>query len=91
MREVGVRELKRDLSIYLRQAAEGEPIRVTSHGQPLVDLVPARKHYGRSLRKLAAEGRLTLPTRSRPIERPKPIVTSRNALEILLEGRMEEN
>lgn len=66
MTEVGVRELKRDLSGYLKRAAAGEHIRVTSHGKTLVDLVPVvgeaeevdevRAH----MERLAAEGKVRL-------------------------------
>ncbi len=41
MTDVGVRELKRDLSGYLKRAAAGEPIRVTMRGEPIVVLTPA--------------------------------------------------
>lgn len=36
--DVGVRELKRDLSNYLKRAAAGEEIRVTMRGEPIVQL-----------------------------------------------------
>ncbi len=41
MVEVGIRELKADLSAYLKRAAAGEQIRVTMRGEPFVDLVQA--------------------------------------------------
>jgi len=66
MIEVGVRELKRDLSGYIKQAAAGEQIRVTLRGEAVVDLVPVardpepvdavRAHFER----LAAAGKVTL-------------------------------
>ena len=69
MTEVGVRELKRDLSGYLKRAAAGEKIRVTLRGEAVVDLVPVesisepvdelRAHFER----LAAEGKVTLSPR----------------------------
>lgn len=42
MVEVGIRELKADLSGYLKRAAAGESIRVTMRGEPFVDLTAAR-------------------------------------------------
>jgi prevent-host-death family protein len=37
---VGIRELRRNLSAYLRRAAQGERFVVTSRGQPVAELVP---------------------------------------------------
>lgn len=64
MVQIGVRELKRDLSGYLKRAADGEEIRVTVRGQPLVDLVPAGATKPMSkLDRMIAEGRATAPRR----------------------------
>lgn len=38
---VGVRELRRDLSDYLRRVEEGESFAVTSRGRPVAVLAPA--------------------------------------------------
>ena len=38
---VGVRELRRDLSGYLRRVADGESFTVTSRGQEIARLAPA--------------------------------------------------
>lgn len=44
MKTVGVRELKAHISEILRQVQEhGEIIEVTNHGQPVAQLVPARR------------------------------------------------
>jgi len=41
MKTVGVRELRQNLSVYLRSIqADGEPIEVTDHGQPVAVLAP---------------------------------------------------
>ncbi len=40
MRTVGIRELKNQLSEYVRRAREGEEIRVTSHGEVVAELRP---------------------------------------------------
>lgn len=64
MVRIGVRELKRDLSGYLKRAADGEEIRVTVRGEPLVDLVPAGSAKPMSkLERMIAEGRATPPRR----------------------------
>ena len=75
MDSVGVRELRQNLSVYLRQVATGEALRVTEHGRavavlaplarddhPLTDLVAAGTG-------MPADGRLAdLP----PVLRPVP-------------------
>lgn len=37
---VGVRELRQNLSVYLRRVRRGEPLVVTERGQPVAALVP---------------------------------------------------
>jgi prevent-host-death family protein len=53
--EVSVRELKSRLSEYLRLAAGGEDVIVTSRGQPVARLMPPRKHRSRITRSGEAE------------------------------------
>jgi prevent-host-death family protein len=53
--EVSVRELKSRLSEYLRRAADGEEVLVTSRGQPVARLMPPRKHRSRITRSGEAE------------------------------------
>jgi prevent-host-death family protein len=40
MEQIGVRELKANLSAYLRRAQDGEEITVTDHGVPVARLAP---------------------------------------------------
>ena len=42
MDDVGVRELRQNLSVYLRRIAQGETLRVTDHGHPVALLTPIR-------------------------------------------------
>lgn len=71
MVEVGVKELKNDLSAYLRLVAAGEHVRVTMRGEPLADLVPAgRSAADEHRRRLIADGRLTPARRPRPARAP---------------------
>jgi prevent-host-death family protein len=66
---VGVRELKRDLSGYLKRAAAGEPIRVTVRGKPVVELraiaedAPEVDPWEVEKARLIAEGTLSPATR----------------------------
>ena len=66
---MGARELKTRLGTYLKHVRRGETILVTDRNEPVAELRPV--HDGgdpatAALRKLAAAGVLTLPTRSRP-------------------------
>lgn len=69
MVEIGVRELKRDLSGYLKRAAAGEAIRVTMRGKPVVDLTPVAEPSGKvdafeaELAYLESVGKVTRATR----------------------------
>ena len=66
---VGARELKTRLGTYLKRVRSGETILVTDRNETIAELRPV--HDGANpataaLRKLAAAGVVTLPTRSRP-------------------------
>lgn len=66
---VGVRELKSQLSDYLKRAAAGESITVTDRGRPVVRLVPFAEHS--DVQRGIEEGWIEAPRRTRldPIER----------------------
>ncbi|MGH2370183.1 MAG: type II toxin-antitoxin system Phd/YefM family antitoxin [Chloroflexota bacterium] len=56
--EVGVRELRQNLSVYLRHVAAGETLTVTEHGRPVAILAPLPQQ-GDILDRLIAEGKAT--------------------------------
>jgi prevent-host-death family protein len=91
MREVGVRELKARLSEALREVERGGQLRVTVHGRPIADIVPTTvgRDDGR-LRSLAADGRLTMPSRERPRRAPRLAQGSGSASAHVLSDREEE-
>jgi prevent-host-death family protein len=91
MREIGVRELKANLSNVLRRVEAGEQVRVTVRGRPVADLVPlgSRRSDDR-MRQLVAEARVTPPTALRPRHSPPPRDTGRSASAIVLAERAEE-
>lgn len=66
---VGVRELRENLSAYLRRAKDGEDVIVTDRGTPLARLGPLVRPS--PLERLIAEGRV------RPALRPKRKVDHR--------------
>ena len=77
MGTVGVTELKNRLTRYLRRTKQGEEIVVTERGKPIALLMPIKAVKRASslearLARLAAQGRVTLPTR-KPFKRITPV------------------
>ena len=58
--QVGIRELRQNLSIYLRRVARGERLELTDRGRPVALLVPIRPDMS-PIERLVAEGRATMP------------------------------
>jgi prevent-host-death family protein len=61
---VGVAELRRNLSVYLRRVSRGERLVVTDRNRPIAELGPAPT-TGPDLDRLIAAGRVSRPFRSR--------------------------
>jgi len=59
---VGVAELRRNLSRYLRRVQSGERLTVTDHNRPVAELGPPST-TGAALDRLIAEGRVARPRR----------------------------
>lgn len=57
---VGVRELRQNLSQYLRRVAEGETLEVLDRGRPVAVLAPLPERQG-ALDQLVASGKVTPP------------------------------
>jgi len=57
MERVGVRELRQNLSVYLRRVQAGESLEVTEHGHPIAVLGPRREPQS-AYDQMVAEGRL---------------------------------
>jgi len=60
--QVGVREIRQNLSKYLKRVAEGETFEVTDHGRPVATLGPVRRTHSPTLERLAAQGWAILGT-----------------------------
>jgi prevent-host-death family protein len=91
MVQMGVRDLKDNLSAALRQAAAGQVIEVTEHGHPLARIVPIHRRGGYV--QLLAEGRVTLPEAGIDLldYEPPPLVPGeRLGSDILAELRADE-
>jgi len=63
MEQVGIRELRQHLSVYLRRVAKGEALTVTEHGRAVAGLGPLPAD-GHPLADLLAAGK------ARPAQRP---------------------
>jgi prevent-host-death family protein len=59
-RHVGVRELRQNLSVYLRRVRAGHTLEVTERGEPVALLVPMPES-GSALSRLVASGRASSP------------------------------
>lgn len=57
---MGVRELRQNLSQYLRRVASGERLEVTEHGKPVAVLGPIDESQS-ALRRLVSSGRAKPP------------------------------
>jgi prevent-host-death family protein len=68
MTAVGIRELKDNLSHYVRRIEAGERIAVTAHGRVVAELVPPSKgtdaRHGKRYDELVAAGVVRLPVES---------------------------
>jgi prevent-host-death family protein len=87
---VGVRELRQNLSVYLRRVQAGETLEVTEHGRPVASLAPLGEPALIGLALLEAEGLIT-PARydHRSLPSP-PSIPGRPLSEILQEMRDED-
>ena len=68
--EVGIRQLRNNLSDYLERVRNGDEVVVTDRGSAVARIIPVAG--GRALDRLEAEGLVTRapnPTRSRPRRR----------------------
>lgn len=80
MKEVGVAQIKAELSQYLARVKRGEEVIVTQHGQPIAKLVPYRStgSQAKARAALVQQGILTLGNsrlhpsllRSSPVQDP---------------------
>lgn len=88
---VGIRELRQNLSVYVREVRErGRSYQVTEHGRPVARLTPLTDAPMSALDRMIAEGRAEAPTR-RWEDMPPPIrLRGRPLSEVLQEMRDED-
>ena len=88
---IGVRELRQNLSVYLRHVREqGRTYEVTERGEPVARLTPLPGDELSGWDRLVAEGRITPPTRRWEDLPPAARLPGRPLSEILRELRDEE-
>ncbi len=87
---VGVRELRQNLSVYLRRVQAGETLEVTDHGRPVANLEPIRAVELTGLALLEAEGAITPAVTDHRTLPPPPSIPGRPLSEILQEMRDED-
>ena len=88
-----MKELRNKLSEYLRRVAAGESVTVTMHGEPVAEILPAgspRDPEEEMWRRLAAAGKVTLPTLPKPDKPPPLYKADRSASEMIIEERERE-
>jgi prevent-host-death family protein len=86
---VGVRELRQNLSVYLRRTLAGETLEVTDRGQPVALLAPLPERAD-AIARLAAEGRVTPATRRLEDLGPPLQIELEHPLSELLEESRED-
>jgi prevent-host-death family protein len=87
-RQVGVRELRQNLSKYLRRVQRGERLEVTEHGRPVAVLAPLGEAQT-PLARLVAAGRVVPPSVDILELLPPRGRVSRRTSEALLDERAE--
>lgn len=92
MDRIGVREIRQNISVYLRRVERGEAFTVTDHGRPVALLTPLPRDED-PLARLAATGRLSRATRRlEDLPPPLPAIPGQPTLsEILADMRAEDD
>ena len=89
--QVGIRELKANLSRYVKAAHDGQLIVVTDRGVPVAVLTPPptddRDDHPPALRQLIRDGRATAPERLTHLSPVAPAHARRSVQAILDEDR----
>ncbi|MEO8247385.1 MAG: type II toxin-antitoxin system prevent-host-death family antitoxin [Chloroflexota bacterium] len=90
---VGIRELRQNLSVYVRRVREeGKAYEVTERGEPVARLTPLTERPRSIIEQMIADGRIT-PAKRSWSELPPPVKLpegGRSLSEILQEMRDED-
>jgi prevent-host-death family protein len=88
--QVGVRELRQNLSVYLRRVRDGETLEVTEHGHGVAYLVPKSRGHVSRRDQLITEGRLIPATHDLLDLEPVEPAPGPSVAEILQQMRDED-
>ena len=83
--EVGIRELRADLSKYVKRVRAGEEVIVTDHGKAVARLVSIDGE--RKIDRLIREGRVLPAPKQWRGKLPKPIAGAGPLSDLVIEGR----
>lgn len=88
---VGIRELRQNLSVYVRRVREdGRAYEVTERGEPVARLMPLTDRPASIIEQMIADGRATPPTREWKDLPPPVKLPGRPLSEVLQEMRDED-
>lgn len=82
--DVGVRELRDNLSRHMAEVRAGRTVTVTDHGKPIARIVPIGRLT--KLEQLREEGRIQ-PARKKKLAAPEPIQGDGTVSELIDEQR----
>jgi prevent-host-death family protein len=89
---VGVRELRQNLSVYLRRVKAGETLEVTEHGRLVARLAPPLDEAMSPYERMKAEGRIKPATvRWKDVPLPLKLGPGPSLSEILRQMRDEDD
>lgn len=89
---VGIRELRQNLSVYVKRVREeGRAYDVTERGEPVARLTPLEERPGSIVDQMIADGRIAPATRSvAELPPPLPALKGKPLSQLLQEMRDEE-
>jgi len=88
---VGVRELRQNLSVYLRRVEAGEALEVTEYGHPVARLMPLEARQLSPIQRMILEGRARPPRRDHRTLPAPVIVRGLRLSDTLREMRVEDD
>ncbi len=87
---VGVRELRQNLSVYLRRVKDGESLEVTEQGRPVARLIPLAPSQRGRLAEMIEDGRATRPKGDLLDRPPLKLGSGPSVVDLLVEMRDED-
>lgn len=86
--ETGIRQLKSNLSAYLRRVKAGETVVITEHGKPIGRIVPVAEPVEERIQQLAQAGLVAWNGSRLPLTAPAAhLQGERTVADLLLEDR----